>query len=318
MNTDETSHWQSQKRNISSLFVAATTIEDPRRQEAFGSLYSVMKIIDDLSDSMVETTTLTESDAESIRLNITQWKNRVKFCYHTVNDSSRIDLSLLKAITRFEIPEFLWVDFFRSQTMKLDVSGFKSIRELRKYAKGTAIVPITMFLLVICSEPDAHGIYRVANPDEIYAIGESVGTWSYILHTLLMEKAYLLDKVSRNLFPVDLMERHRVSIDELIRMARMETVDSDIQTMLAEYLKSGDLLGEIGRKNARAMLGKLPTDRRKALAVLISIYSEIQKRIIEMDYNIFSPEAIWEHQDRTELLRKVETYDTNFDLAVLW
>jgi phytoene/squalene synthetase len=317
MNNPGKTNVDKMKRGVSNLFMASASLDDPKRIEAFGSLYSMMQIVDDLADSLVDKPDLTNVEHEMVLKDINNWKERVEFCYSLGDDTSRTDLSLLKAISKFNIPSFLWDDFFSAASMDLNTEGFESMETLEQYAKGTAVVPFTFFLIMIISEPDNYGVYRIQIEDDLFKVGRSLGYWSYILHTLVIEKAYLKGTPSRNLLPLDLMTKHSVTFEMLKEQSRSESVDSNTSEMLSDYVSLAEEKGRLGRQFARRVVLQLSSGRQKALSILVSIYTEIQKRIRQRGYNIFTDDPLWTSADRAELINRIEGCHSKQDLMDL-
>ncbi len=309
---------------FSNLFAASVNFREAHRIQAFSSLYSIMRIVDELADAMVEQAAEEEEKIRVIRSEIESWEDLVNLCYSAHQETSRLDLSLLKAVSLFNIPEKLWKDFFESRSRIWDPGGFETMNDLIFYARGAAGIPLTVFLAVCCAERTGHGAYDAGPWERLSRWGNSLGSWSFIIHVMSLAQAFLTrnEKTDglrpRNLFPLDILKAHDLTFEDIRKMAVEQQSDTRIRAAASEMLAAAESMGKEGLAAARDLCRNLPQNRAKALATPIVIYSEIANRIRDRNFAVFSETPLWIPSDRTELISRIEKSPDIASITALW
>jgi phytoene/squalene synthetase len=304
---------------FSSLFAGSAGFKDSRRTQAFSSLYSFMRIVDDLADQLVESPELTPAARREIESQITRWEKQIGYCYAANRDTSRTDLSLLKAVALFQIPDRIWREFFYAMTLPVTSRGFETIEEMFAYSRGAAAAPLTVFLMICFAEPGEDGIFYIRDMEKIYLAGESLGIWSFMIHVLSVAKSYLLRSESpRNLFPLELMENHGISLKELTEMARAGQADQRFRKMVKSFLNVAMDNGRLGLAFTRSRCLELPQDCCKALAVPLTLYNRHALLIQKTGFDVFNDETLFNPGNHLDIISQIEECKTIADLKDLW
>lgn len=304
---------------FSNLCAASASFSDSRRSRAFSSLYSLMRIVDELADQLIENPDMPSEKGNKIEEEIKRWHTQIEYCYMKNKDTSRIDLSLLKAIAMFQIPYRLWDDFFHALTLPVKNKGFETLDELYAYSLGAAAVPMTVFLIMCFAEAAQNGTFVVPEREKVFAAGESLGIWSFMIHVLSIAKTYLTDKSPvRNLFPIELMSRHGISLEDLTEMARTGSSDDRCRNMIREFMDIASEQGRLGLGFTRDRCLKLSRDCCTALAIPLSLYSEFTRRIERNGHGIFEDLHGFEPGDQLAVISRVESCQSAEELKALW
>ncbi len=307
------------KRNISNLFLASISVHDSRRSDAFGSLYSMMRIVDDLADAMAEGDESSQEELARIRSDIAEWEESVLYCYEGDSQTSGIDLKVMQSIAKFQVPKRIWTWFFNGMRTPVSCRGFSNLEELTSYGRAAATAPLAVFLITLFSEPNEYGLYALDPELRILQVAESLGLWSYMMHLLSLEKKYLLSRdPARNLLPLDIMNRYRIPEEDLLEMAGNGTSDKPMRDMVRELMGWAAGTGSFGLGFVKEYVMKLPEDRRNALAIYVTIYSAISRRIRAREFDIFADPPIWSPEDRTKVASIIQGADNFEEIVATW
>ena len=306
-------------RSFSNLFAASASFTDPRRSQAFSSLYSLMRIVDEMADQLIENPEMPSEAKKEIEDGIKHWQKQIGYCYERNRDTSRIDLALLKAVAMFQIPSKLWNEFFQAMTLPIKVQGFETLDELYAYSLGAAAAPMTVFLLICFAERETDGTYRVTEQEKIFSVGESLGIWSFIIHILSVAKLHLTEKTTaRNLFPLELMNTHGITLENLIEMARAGCSDERCRAMVKDCLNLAADHGRLGLGYTRNRCLKLSKDCCSALAIPLALYHAFARHVIENNFEIFDGFNSFEPGDRLSVISRITECQSADELKTLW
>lgn len=299
-------HSDQIKRGLSNLLAAGIHFEDSRRIDAFGALYSVVRLVDDLADSIIDTPDMSIEQRTRVLSEIQRLRESIDFCYAGNSNTSRFDLKLAHAIGRFQIPQSLWNDLFTAINRNVSADGFVSFSDMLTYCKGTSVVPMAMFLRVIFSEPSKEGRFQIDDEPALLRASESLGSWGFIIHSLAVTRKYFtLPHAPRSFLPIDLVTEFGLTPNDMRLQALSGHSDSRTRKLVEKYLGLARGKGRTGFEYARSKLHHLSPDRQIALVSYLAVYVEIMRRIRERSYEILGEIPLWNATDRSELTARI-------------
>lgn len=303
--------------SFSNLFTASIQFADPNRVDAFSSLYTMMRVVDELSDRLVENPDLPQSHKDTVRDEIKRWFERVDTCYHKSRDTSKLDLSILRAVAMFRIPRGMWKAFFDAISTPLSLNGFTDCEELKNYAEAAAVIPLTLFLIIGLSEKKAEG-YLLEDHEKVSEAARRIGISSFILHVLSVLKTFLTEKnPPRNLLPNDVMTEFNVSFDLLVECAAKNKNPGKVVNMTKYLVDVAENIGSDGFHYLRTVCPNLPVDRCKAISIPMALYTEVGKKIKARDYRLFLPVSVWKPTYRADLIGRIDRC-TSTEEMIFW
>jgi len=271
-----------------------------------------------LSDSLIDQS-ITPEYRRVIENEMKRWQEQISNCYGSGHDTSSLDLSLLKAVSFFKIPERLWLDFFNAMAMPLDSDGFKTMSDMNAYAKGAAVIPMTIFLMICLAEQTEIGTYRVDGKEDIFRYGDSLGTWSFMIHILSIAGSHISGQNPINsLLPQDIIQRHGLTNADLLTIAKTDEPNENSRAAVKEFLSIAREKGSEGLAFAREKCLELPKPRCNALAIPLSLYAAIADKIEKQNYDVFTNIPFWRPEDRSELMCNIESCQTQDNLIKFW
>jgi phytoene synthase len=260
---------KQQAKNFYYAFVALPSA----RRNAICAIYAFMRRADDLSDD--------ESvSREARRRNIESWLAAWHEAASGAPTSDPVFVAVLDAVKRFNIPLSLLDELVAGVAMDLehDSSGapdtYPTFAQLYRYCYLVAsVVGLVCIRIFEYTDPRA----------EKYA--EETGI-AFQLTNILRDVA---EDAARNrvYLPLDELAAHGVTLDSLLHRAPAAPITANERALFKSFADRA----EEYYKSAEKLLPLIAPESRPALRVLVSIYHELLKRIVQADYDVFTRRA---------------------------
>jgi len=260
---------KQEAKNFYYAFVALP----PARRNAICAFYAFMRKADDLSDD--ESVPIDER-----RRNIDSWLAAWRLAANGAATDDPAFIAVGDAVAHFNIPLSLLDELVAGVTMDLehDTAGvpdsYATFAHLYRYCYLVAsVVGLVCIRIFGYTDPRAE------------KFAEETGI-AFQLTNILRD---VVEDASRNrvYLPLEELAAHGVSLESLLHRASGAPPTANERALLKsiadraeEYYKSADKL-----------LPLIAPESRPALRVLVSIYHELLKRIVQADYDVFTHRA---------------------------
>jgi phytoene synthase len=260
------------KREAKNFYYAFVALPVARRN-AICAIYAFMRRADDLADD--------ESvEIEERRRDIAVWVA----AWHEAASGAATDdpvfLAVRDAVARFNIPLSLLEELVAGVTMDLehDTAGapdtYATFAQLYRYCYLVASV-----VGLVCIR-----IFEYTD-ERAEKFAEETGI-AFQLTNILRD---VVEDAERNrvYLPLDELAAHGVTLDSLLHRAPASPLTANERALFKLYADRA----EEYYKSAEKLLPLIAPESRPALRVLVSIYHELLKRIVQADYDVFMRRA---------------------------
>jgi len=260
------------KREAKNFYYAFVALPSPRR-DAICAIYAFMRRADDLADDE----TIPQAGR---RNNIESWQAAWRDAANGATTEDPVFVAVRDAVARFSIPLSLLEELVAGVTMDLDhgVNGtpdtYANFADLYRYCYLVAsVVGLVCIRIFGYTDPRAENL------------AEETGI-AFQLTNILRD---VQEDAARNrvYLPLDELAAHGVAVDSLLHRA------SKVPPAPSERALLKSIADRAGRyyKSADQLLPLISPESRPALRVLVAIYRELLKRIVQADYDVFTHRA---------------------------
>jgi phytoene synthase len=266
------------KREAKNFYYAFRVLPKAK-SDAMCAIYAFMRRADDISDD--------ESiNVDERRVLMQRWLAEWRAARTEESPADPVFLAVSDAQRRFGIADSLLEDLVRGTTMDLDpletaadgrvdlgdgVQGYRTFADLYRYCYLVAsVVGLVTIRIFGYTDPAAE------------LLAEKTGVAFQLTNILRDVKE---DAERRRIYlPQDLLEEFGVSNADVLELAGGRAMKANEKAMLTR------LSGQASRyyEAARELLPMIDADARAALWVLVTIYSDLLKKIDERDGDVFS------------------------------
>ncbi len=303
-------------RDSTNLVIASQLFDDPVRRDAFTTLYSVMRLIDDTVDAVFERT-VTVEERRSIAASLKYWESMIHSTY-CGQPQSDFAVKLSEINQRYAIPQSLWQNFFRAMWMDYDGVVFDTIDHFKQYCEGASVAATTIYLMLIGAQTSELGPDHSGNFDYI-STGRNLGIWAYTVHILRdLREDLLTGDTGRYLIPDEILRKYELPRLCLREIAESGKIPSSLPEMVREFWLLGQQYGKIGMVQADTLARTLPLPRQKVLCIIISIYSHMSEAIVRLGWDVIGKNPQQAVADREDLIRRILTASSWSQLRRFW
>jgi len=303
-------------RDSTNLVIASQLFDDPARRDAFTTLYSLMRMIDDTVDAVFERT-VTFEERQSIAASLKNWESLILSAYsgHPHPDLAR---KLSEILRHYAIPQVLWENFFRAMWMDFNGTVFETIDRFEQYCDGASVAATTIYLLLI-GAPDSVSGENHTDRFDYSSAGRYLGIWAYSVHILRdLREDVLTGDTGRYLIPDEILHRYELSRAQLRESAASGKVSSSLLNMVREFWLLGQHHGKLGMRMVDTLAETLPLSRQKVLCIIISIYSHMSEAIYRLGWDVIRNDLRQAVSDREDLIQRILTASTWSQLRQFW
>jgi presqualene diphosphate synthase len=314
---DETGKDLDQIRDAANLVVASQLFDCPIRRESFTILYSVMRKVDDLVDSISERDNIDELQKDTIRSEVLRWEHFISDYYRGEPCNIPTLSSVYTALDTFQIPKILWDNFFESMWFDFNEEEILSFEDFLKYAEGASVAATTIYLTLIGAEKKENR-FETSNFNYI-ELGHLLGIWAYAIHIVRDLKSDL--KVGSNgrlTIPASLVHQFDLDKTKLRRYALDNIADPNISGLVSAFLQWSGSFGIRGKSLAIKLAELLPLERQIILCLIVAMYHNIARRIELSNFNVFDSKHVVLPEERHELVVKIRQSKSWLELEKYW
>jgi phytoene synthase len=231
-----------------------------------------MRIIDDLvDDRKAAGGPLTETEVRQYEVMMRDWIGGIRRGRPT-DDFQR---ELLDMMRRFAIPPWPWERLSKAMTYDLHHDAFATFQVFRRYAEGAAVAPASVFMHLCGIRSEGEGytspmfdIARAARP---------LALFSYLTHIIRdFQKDH---QRGLNYFPLALLQRHKVTVDQLRMAADGGAIPGGLREIVAQYLSWISYYREWSLRQLAIISPNLSPQYRLSLALIYGLYQQIVDRV---------------------------------------
>ncbi|HRZ42719.1 MAG TPA: squalene/phytoene synthase family protein [Bacteroidales bacterium] len=262
----------------------AAAFWDEERYQAARECYRIMRYIDDLVDDHKS------ANRQFLPNDRTQFTGWVEGWLEQLKAQAGTDPAhrqLLATIDQFRIPLWPFADFARAMIYDIHHDGFPTIKAFLNYAEGASLAPASVFVHLCGLQK--HGDGYELPPFDVRTTAMPCAMFSYLVHVV---RDFMTDHRNHlNYFPLDLMQQHGLTLENLARMAHGAPLSEGFREMMRSYKAlAGKYLQETQEMKARVS-PLLEPNSRVSLEVVFSLYLMVYERI-DPDHGTFSPEEL--------------------------
>lgn len=276
---------QIARREAKNFYYAFLALPKPKRA-AICAVYAFMRHADDLSDDE-------SRSREQRRADLDAWLGAWHSAAAGQPTADPVFIALVDARCRFNIPMELLDDLVHGTAMDLEapVGGaydtYASFADLRRYCYYVAsVVGLVCIRIFGYSDPHAE------------SLAEETGL-AFQLTNILRDVREDAAR-GRIYLPLDELGQHGVRIEELAA----QHVSRQVSPSQRAMLESIALRAEHYYRSGRQLLPLIAADARPALWVLITIYHELLRRIVERNFDVFSERVTVPISERIAILMR--------------
>lgn len=262
----------------------AARVWEQDRYVAFRICYRSMRRIDDLIDDRKEGgRALTSQEVVHYSETLYYWLDALE----RGKSVDEFQEELLATMSQFRLPTWPWRRLCEAMVYDLTHDGFSTVLAFRRYGKGAAIAPASIFMHLCGLRRDGR-----RNLDPVFDVHEAsrdLAMFSYFVHIIRdFEK-----DVRRRLFYFadDVIAEQGLTRDDLYSAVRSGHYGPEICQLVRRYRSIADYY----RRRARYRLDKLQPDLgahyRLSLELIYELYLQVFERINVSDGS-FDPSAI--------------------------
>ena len=260
---------QIARREAKNFYYAFLALPKPKR-DAICAVYAFMRHADDLSDDE-------SRSREQRRADLEAW---LKAWHGAAAGGATVDpvfVALADARRRFNIPLELLDHLVHGTAMDLDAPAagtydtYATFEDLRRYCYYVAsVVGLVCIRIFGYSDPRAE------------ALAEETGL-AFQLTNILRDVRE--DAARRRIYlPLDELQRHGVSIEELTALRSAAQMTAGQRALLASVAQRAEHFYQSGQQ----LLPLIAADARPALWALVTIYHDLLRRIERRNFDVFS------------------------------
>jgi phytoene synthase len=257
------------KREAKNFYYSFVALPEPRRN-AICAIYAFMRKADDLADD--------ESHSiEERRRHLDSWLADWRGVCLGGDSSDRVFLAVRDAVERFSIPLLLLEELVAGVTMDLDVGRsdapdtYATFADLYRYCYLVASV-----VGLVCIRIFGYSDRRAEK------LAEKTGI-AFQLTNILRDVAEDAER-KRVYLPLEDLAAHHVSLDSLLKRKAGAPPSAEERALLKAIAERAEEF----YKAAEQLLPLIDSESRPALWVLVTIYHGLLKRIVQVDYDVFS------------------------------
>lgn len=265
--------------NDGDLYRTSQFLRTPAKYHAFIAMYSVMRVVDDLIDNVVDKSEAPLSTRNALKAELDRWEARIRSAYEGRPFRESLDIALSAAARTFEIPLQIWLDFLDAMRFDVDYPRFRDFDQFLNYAEGATVAPTSIAVFLLMSRMEDDRVFRVRNFD-YQRCARQLGRFAYIAHILRdFKKDFAVgDQGLLYISSQDLAE-HQLTEDALRLMLAQRKGDDRWCRLVHTLSARAREMEEIGTDMACSRYEMMETDCAFILRLIISIYSNLLTRI---------------------------------------
>jgi phytoene/squalene synthetase len=271
---------------------------DEKRYGAAKTFYKFMRSIDDLiDDHKAANKTITENEKRHFTADVNNWLKMIM----TGNSNDPMQQELTDAVTKFRIPSWPLESFAVSMIYDINNNGFPTLNTFMEYAGGASVAPAAVFVH-LAGLRERENKYS-APAFNVKEAATSCAIFSYLVHII---RDFQKDQLNNlNYFADDLIEKHGLCREDLLKIAVGGTLSNGFREMMREYMTLADEYRKKTYDCIRAIWPYLEANYQLSLEVIFELYLMVFERI-----NIESGKFTTEELNPTPEESKQRVYKT--------
>lgn len=245
---------------------------DEKRYGAARTFYKFMRAIDDLIDNhKAVNITIKESEKQHFTEDVNNWLKMIM----TGKSNDPMQQELTDAVTKFRIPSWPLEAFAHSMIWDINNNGFPTLNSFLDYAGGASVAPAAVFVH-LAGLRERENKYS-APAFNVKEAATSCAVFSYLVHII---RDFQKDQINNlNYFADDLIEKHGLTRQDLMEIAKGGPVSTGFRELMREYR---DLADEYRKKTydcIRAIWPYLEANYQLSLEIIFELYLMVFERI---------------------------------------
>ncbi len=266
-----------------NILIAASFWEEDRYQAA-RVCYRFMREIDDLVDdrkSKEKKISCMEKQLLSEKVN--SWIKCLD--KNTSTDSSTQEL--INTIDTYKIPLLYFHKFAMAMQYDIDHNGFPTFQSFIDYAEGASVAPASIFVHLCCLKNE-NGSF-VIPPIDILEVARPCALFSYLVHVIRdFEKD---QKENLNYFAIDILEKNKLSPDDLKEIARSGNIPPEFRNVIAYYKEKAEEYRQQTIQQIERLQSMVNGRYLMSLNIIYKLYLSVYYRI-DVESGTFTTEEL--------------------------
>jgi phytoene synthase len=288
-----------------NILIAARFWDDERYDSA-KTCYKFMRAIDDLIDNhKANNIIIAENEKSQFIADVNDWINSI---INATKDNP-IQKELIDTLDKFQIPLWPMEAFAKSMIYDIHNDGFQTVQAFLDYSAGASVAPASIFVHLCGIKKEQNGQF-IEPSFNVKEVATPCAVFSYLVHII---RDFQKDQFNNlNYFADDLIEKNRLSRQELNKIAHGEVIPQGFRNLINEYY----LLADEYRKKTLQVIDVisplLEPRYRLSLEIIFNLYLMVFERI-DIEKGTFTTEELNPTPD--EIKERVHSTILNFKLA---
>ena len=245
---------------------------DEKRYGAAKIIYKFMRTMDDLIDNhKAANKTISENEKRHFKESVDKWLKVI--ADGSSNNSMQPELA--EAIKKFRVPSWPLEAFARSMIYDINNNGFPTLAAFFEYAGGASIAPAAIFVH-LAGLRELENKYS-APTFNVKEAATSCAIFSYLVHVI---RDFQKDQLNNlNYFADDLIEKHALTRDDLLNIAKGASISNSFRELIKEYYLLADEYRKKTLDCIRAIWPYLEPRYQLSLEIIFDLYLMVFEKI---------------------------------------
>ena len=300
-------------KDRSNLYLTSQFIDDPKRYQAFLSMYAIMRVVDDSVDEVEDKQRLEPAALADLHHLLNSWMQRIDAAYDGQPADDALDRALAWAVHFFPVPKRYWQAFIQAMHTDVDQARFTDFADFLRYAQGATVAPTSLYVYLLCAEVDDDGLYRVRDFD--YAqCGHDLGIFAYLAHILRdVREDALVGTRGLVYLSLDDLADQGLRDDDIRQFAVDGQGDARFSELVKMLIARARTYAQKGSAGVASIVPRLAADRAFVLRLIVAYYQALLDKVAVAGPGLFSGERLLTKQNKLVIAQSIAT-EVGFEL----
>jgi phytoene/squalene synthetase len=288
-------------KDRSNLYVTSQFFEDRARYDAFIAMYAVMRLVDDFVDNVPDKATASAEVRASLKTELDRWEQRIRQAYAQTPSADPIDVGLSAAARTFGVPLQVWLNFVDAMRFDVDHPRFADFAEFLSYGEGATVAPTVIYVYLLTAQRQTDGTYSVKDFD-YDTCGRELGLFAYLAHILRdVKEDMAVGQQGLVYLSVADMKAHGLDESAVRALLAAGKADPRWAALVRELTTRAHAMEKRGVALAEARYASMEPDCAYILCLIITVYSELLRRIEESPHKVLVGDPMMGSTDKMML-----------------
>lgn len=301
-------------KDKSNLYVTSQFFEDRARYDAFIAMYAVMRLVDDFIDNVPDKQTAGPEVRAALKAELDRWEKRIRDAYAGKPSQDPIDVGLAAAALTFPVPIHVWLNFVDAMRFDVDHPRFADFQEFLHYGEGATVAPTVIYVYLLTAQKNADATYAVSGFD-FETCGRELGLFAYLAHILRDVKEDMAVGTTGLVYlSMADLKTHALDESALRSLLAAGKPDPRWTALVRDLCSRAHQMEKKGMALAEARYAHMEPDCAYILCLIITVYSELLRRIEESPHKVLVGDPMMGSTDKM-MLAAASARRTGYSLA---